>query len=293
MVPDDFARLGELMRRDGVWRGRRLLSERYVRESLTPLRASGCYGWLIWLNAGRPCVGVRITSRSVTDARRFPGLPEDAFFYSGLFGQLVTVFPSQRVIIERSGVDAGSFAGGADWEGELYRRVLGAITDQPVPVSGEAPATSTPDASDPDEGFQTSLTEPDQFLAPILQTKLPPAGPWRARALQLDLAAARASRDGVIRVRAVCPRRWPAATIGTPRRCEGRVKLAPAARSTVPVSLAAGERTTLRFRLKRAEQRTLTRRKARSYTATATVRDASAGTRSSAALRVLRPLKRR
>ncbi len=33
MRPDDFGRLGELMRRGGVWRGRRLLSRRYVNES--------------------------------------------------------------------------------------------------------------------------------------------------------------------------------------------------------------------------------------------------------------------
>ena len=51
MVPDDFARLGELMRRGGVWRGRRLLSKRFVREAVAPIPQNGCYGWFIWVNA--------------------------------------------------------------------------------------------------------------------------------------------------------------------------------------------------------------------------------------------------
>ena len=51
MSADDFGRLGELMRRGGVWRGQRLLSRRFVREAVEPVPENGCYGWLIWLNA--------------------------------------------------------------------------------------------------------------------------------------------------------------------------------------------------------------------------------------------------
>src|SRR3954451_10760911 len=54
MRPDDFARLGDLLRRGGMWRGRRLLSRRYVQSALAPSRTNGCYGWLIWVNAAAP-----------------------------------------------------------------------------------------------------------------------------------------------------------------------------------------------------------------------------------------------
>jgi len=65
MRPDDFGRLGELLRRGGVWRGQRLLSRRYVREAVSPTPTNGCYGWLIWVNAAAPCVGPTVSERPV------------------------------------------------------------------------------------------------------------------------------------------------------------------------------------------------------------------------------------
>ena len=35
MRPDDYARMGELMRRDGVWKGKRLLSHEYIARATT------------------------------------------------------------------------------------------------------------------------------------------------------------------------------------------------------------------------------------------------------------------
>ena len=132
MVPDDFARLGELMRRGGVWHGRRLLSKRFVREAVTPIAQNGCYGYFIWVNASKPCVGPRVIDRPVRDERDFPTLPADMYQFAGLFGQLVTVFPSQGLIVARFGQDSGSLAGGAPWEEQFYRQVLGSITDEPI-----------------------------------------------------------------------------------------------------------------------------------------------------------------
>ena len=68
MRPDDFGRLGELMRRGGVWRGRRLLSKRFVAEAIAPSPTNGCYAWLIWVNAAAPCVGPTISERPVRTA---------------------------------------------------------------------------------------------------------------------------------------------------------------------------------------------------------------------------------
>jgi CubicO group peptidase (beta-lactamase class C family) len=77
MRPDDYGRLGELLRRDGLWRGRRLLSRRFVSEAITPSKTNGCYGWLIWVNAGTPCIGPTVTERPVSATRDFPELPAD------------------------------------------------------------------------------------------------------------------------------------------------------------------------------------------------------------------------
>ena len=51
MTPDDFGRLGEVLRRDGVWRGKRLLSKQYVQAALQLTKPFGCYGMLIWRQA--------------------------------------------------------------------------------------------------------------------------------------------------------------------------------------------------------------------------------------------------
>ena len=68
MRPDDFGRLGELMRRGGVWQRQAAAVEALPARGGHPAAANGCYGWLIWLNAGAPCVGPRITERPVDES---------------------------------------------------------------------------------------------------------------------------------------------------------------------------------------------------------------------------------
>ena len=135
--------MGELMRRGGVWKGKRLLSKTYMRDSITPTKTNGCYGYLIWLNRDAPCVGPTITERPVDDQREFPDLPEDMYRFSGLFGQLVTVFPSQGIVVARNGQDKGLLpTGGSSWEHTLYRKVLAAVTDQKIPPPPRRPTAA-------------------------------------------------------------------------------------------------------------------------------------------------------
>jgi hypothetical protein len=276
MRPDDFGRLGELMRRGGIWRGERLLSREYVRRAVEPTETNGCYGWLIWVNAGAPCIGPRITDRPISDGREFPDLPADMYHYAGLFGQLVTVFPSQGIVIARVGQDPGliSFAGGAGWEHELYRQVLGAITDQPIEEPGDPPAFG-PDRSNADSGFQDALAEPDEYAKGVSQDPLPPAGPERARALQLDAASRRASHYGVVPIRVACPPLWPGRY---PRRCEGEATL-EGAREAVAYDVGAGGAAVLRFRLPTRSLRTRARAEGRELRLVAVNADAAGGVR--------------
>jgi hypothetical protein len=227
-----------------VWKGRRLLSAEYVTEATSGSETNGCYGWLIWTNDKKPCIGPTVSARPVDEARQFPELPSDMFNFSGLFGQLVTVFPSQGIVVQRSGEDSSLvFAGGTDWETELYKRVLGSLTDgTTVEVPGDAPTSPRAARTNADYGFQTALLQPGSYRQGAIQDPLPPAGPARARAAVLALARGRVSRNGEVAVRIACP---PRAGTG---RCSGRARL-DGARERIDYDLADGEARVLRFAL--------------------------------------------
>jgi len=88
----DLARFGLLLQDDGVFDGRRLLPEGWVRAATTPSgpqpddRDFG-YGATLWL------------------LQRSPGVPADTFAALGNRGQVVVVVPSRKVVIVRRGED--------------------------------------------------------------------------------------------------------------------------------------------------------------------------------------------
>lgn len=288
MRPDDFGRLGELMRRGGVWRGRRLLSRRFVREAIAPSPTNGCYGYLIWVNAGTPCIGPTIGERPVTRERDFPSMPADMYSYSGLFGQRVTVFPSLGLLVVRTGQDpniAGSV--GPGWEEELYRLVLAAVTDQPVVPGGDGPPPQG-DTKSADYGFQTALLEPGEYSKGQNPDPLPPAGPGRARAAQLSLARRRVNRRGQMVLRLWCPPRWPSSVEPV---CRG-VARATGARRGRRYAVPAGKARLLRFRLTTRRLRALRRTGTTSVQVAVLNADSATGTASTFATKV-RQAKRR
>ena len=275
MRPDDWGRLGELLRRGGVWRGRRLLSERFMREAVAPSRVNGCYGWLIWINAAAPCIGATVGERPVDNSREFPELPADMYHFSGLFGQIVTVFPSQGLVVVRVGQDvnpAPGVTGGGNWQRELYHRVLGALTDQTVVPPGPAPRVND-ERQDVDYGFHTAAANPDEYNKGQFQDPLPPAGPPRARAPQLELAWTRPKSNGRVGVRLFCPFRW----YRMAARCVGQATLT-GARKKARYSVAPGKSRLLSFKLTRKRLRALRRKRKMTFDATARNTDTAGGT---------------
>jgi hypothetical protein len=244
MTPDDYARFGELMRLGGVWQGKRLLSKEFVREAITPIPQSGCYGWLIWVNASKPCVSPRVVDRPVSDDNMFPSLPADMYQFAGLFGQLVSVFPSEGLIVARFGNDNGSFAGGTPWEEEFYDRVLASITDKPVDMPKPDPDAADVSREDVDRGFFEAAQHPDEAGGGVSPGLLPPKGPPRARATLIELPSDSPSAKGTVRVKLHCPPQWPS---GLRRGCKGRAQLSGA--SPTGYHLRPGKAATLRFRL--------------------------------------------
>lgn len=87
----DFARLGELWRNDGVWQGKRILREGWMKYMTTPSGpqpATGPgYGATLWLHGPKQ------------------GLPEGSFAAQGNRGQFIFVIPSARLVVVRRGED--------------------------------------------------------------------------------------------------------------------------------------------------------------------------------------------
>jgi CubicO group peptidase (beta-lactamase class C family) len=284
MTPDDYGRLGDLFRRGGVWKGQRLLSREYIRRSVEPSKTNGCYGWLIWVNAAAPCIGPTVADRGIEDTRDFPELPADFYNFSGLFGQRVTVFPTQDIVIVRTGQDPGMVpTGQPNWENELYKRVLAAMTDQTYEPPGDAPRVNPEnEEEDVDYGFGQAIFEPEQYSKGANQDDLPPAGPARARAAIFGAGARYASRRGVVRIRLACPPEWLASGLSG---CNGRAKLKGA--KARGYRIAPGRAKKLRFRLSKKTRRKLRRAGALDLNAQARNADAAGGTVSRATVRVL------
>jgi CubicO group peptidase (beta-lactamase class C family) len=89
----DLARFGMLLANDGVWNGRRMLPEDWVKFSSTPapaklpVKGQWGYGAQFWL------------------LDQMPGVPAGTFTTAGNKGQYVTVVPGQDLVIVRTGVD--------------------------------------------------------------------------------------------------------------------------------------------------------------------------------------------
>ena len=97
MTARDWARFGELHRQDGVWDGRRILPEGWVRyvSTPTPKAPRGSYGAHWWLNAGDP--------QNPRD-RQWPRIPADTIAAWGHSGEYVLVIPSARLVVVRLGL---------------------------------------------------------------------------------------------------------------------------------------------------------------------------------------------
>jgi CubicO group peptidase (beta-lactamase class C family) len=247
MSPDDYGRLGDLMRRDGVWRGERLLSRRYLREAVTPTSAFGCYGWYLWVHASIPCDG-----RS--GEANLKGWDPRFFEFNGLNQQLISVFPASDVVMVRVGDKC-------DCARKLYEHVLGAVIDDPPPM----PNLATDDDPEPFRITPAGQSADSASLPP-----LPPAGPARARAVQINSVSTTSDSNGTFAVALHCPPRMP----DTQPSCAGRAT-ATGTRKGLKFDVPPGADRQLRFRLTSRVWRKLRRKRTTLVKVAATTRDAT------------------
>ncbi|WP_442845808.1 serine hydrolase domain-containing protein [Leeuwenhoekiella sp. H156] len=112
----DLARFGLLYEQNGMWNGKRLLSQEWIDFVRTPTTAAGqvnsLYGGQWWL---------------VDDSR--DDVPKDAYAARGNRGQYVVVVPSRDLVIVRRGLDYGR-QGFDVWD--LTREVVKALPEDYV-----------------------------------------------------------------------------------------------------------------------------------------------------------------
>jgi len=97
----DWARFGQLYLQDGIWQGKRLLPEGWVKYSSTPtlVAPKGQYAAHFWSNGG---------IASSQQSRPFPSLPGDLYYAAGYKGQRVIIIPSHQLVIVRLGWTDGA-----------------------------------------------------------------------------------------------------------------------------------------------------------------------------------------
>ena len=171
----DWARLGHLMLREGSWHGRRLISEDYVRQALTPSETNHAYGFLFWLNRGDSYVLPSVHGPDRGSGPLIPAAPRDTFLMAGMREQRVYVIPSRDMVIVRLG-EPGSVEADTRvsvWSGragqldhELIRRVMLAVTDVPYEDPGPY-AGSDLNLPPPDDGIVGDAHDVPQVLAGV------------------------------------------------------------------------------------------------------------------------------
>lgn len=114
----DYARFGELYRLDGVWRGRRILPQGWVKFARTPT-VEPTYGAGFWLEAPADHKPVSLL--------RGAG-PMDAFSAQGHNGQVILIVPSKSLVIVRLGLGDDD---DPTWKaiGEWLTPIVNAVSD--------------------------------------------------------------------------------------------------------------------------------------------------------------------
>jgi CubicO group peptidase (beta-lactamase class C family) len=95
----DWARYGQFLLQDGVWRGQEILPRGYAAMMATPVAASGGeYGHgLVWL------WGTDAVTPGKNPDAAF-GIPADTFWMEGHDGQSTAIIPSRQLVIVRLGL---------------------------------------------------------------------------------------------------------------------------------------------------------------------------------------------
>lgn len=147
MPPTGLARLGLLAENRGRWRGRQVVPARYLRQAAKPTKTNGCYGFLFWTNAGKPCTSASIPAAETVDTHAIPSAPKDLFAMVGAFQQNNFMIPSLGITVTWTGFlgdttfhNLPGLLSASGTSSDLYynffRLLMRAVEDVKVPDSG-------------------------------------------------------------------------------------------------------------------------------------------------------------
>ena len=100
----DHARFGLLFLRDGMWKDKRLISNKWIELMTEPSENNESYGYMWWLNKGY---------------RKWEGLAENIFYGAGFGGNYVVIVPDHQLVIVARWIDSSKI-------GDLVKRVVDA-----------------------------------------------------------------------------------------------------------------------------------------------------------------------
>jgi CubicO group peptidase (beta-lactamase class C family) len=145
MRTGDWARLGQLMLRNGNWNGTQLISPEYVAEATSSAATNHAYGFLFWLNGKDSAVFPAVEGRDEATGPIIPSAPADMYVMAGKDIQRVYIIPSLDMVVVRIG-EYGSYeldmrstihtARAGEFDYEFMRRLMLAVRDAPVPDVG-------------------------------------------------------------------------------------------------------------------------------------------------------------
>jgi len=97
----DWAKFGLLYYNKGLWNNERILSEKWVEESVAsgPSQTKFQYGYQFWLNSGMPADPAQ---------RRYADAPSDMFYATGVEGQKIFIIPSKKLVVVRLALTQGN-----------------------------------------------------------------------------------------------------------------------------------------------------------------------------------------
>ncbi len=232
LTADDLGRLAELVRLQGVWRGRRLLRSSDLAAMLAPA-GDPCHGWMTWLNRTSECLG--------TARRLLPGLPADLWSWRGRYDQRVVVLPALGLVVVRYGASGGDQRSADDqltWERDVLLRLMGAVRDA-APMRTARPS-ATPAV--------TEAAWSDDASAATAEAPTPTGmGPRRTRAPHVVPGRTTAGRARLVGIEIGCPELG-----GVP--CSGTVALQGIRARAKAWSVPRGQTRTVLLRLRRRPQ---------------------------------------
>ncbi|MGC4935288.1 serine hydrolase domain-containing protein [Gordonia sp. DT30] len=145
LPPVQYAKLGLLLQNQGVWKGRRVISEAYVDALSTPTPSNPCYGLLFWTNAGNRCTSADFPAAVTVNHRMIESAPADLYAMVGFLHQNNFIIPSLHMVITWTGVLGDSYPNiavllSAVPAGDLYhnffRILMSGVKDVHVPDPG-------------------------------------------------------------------------------------------------------------------------------------------------------------